>query len=153
MTKQSSNPIAHIILPEDEPIDPPSGVRHIGEGEAFDVVFTSFASEQHRGLAKWARANDIPPAIAEEMLQQALLVLWQKRDGVERSRWGGWVGEAMHRLGQQYFRSRRCSKRLGPEVAWRLHDWQEDVCPETAAHERQCERELRRLLDDLERAC
>ena len=160
MTDFAADPTCAFIAGPMQPwSDPPSAVRRCdaeasgeraeGEEGFREDAFHAFVREQHRGVARWARAHGVPEALAADILQSSLLRLWEMRGTVGRSGWEPWIGKAMILRLLHHLRSARRARVYETALAYLTEVQQERPTPERATELGEDLRELLCLVDGL----
>lgn len=113
--------------------------------------FIEFVKAQTRPkrVEHYARALRVPSDRAEDILQSSLEKLLPLRAEIESATWEPWLWNAMRLRSLDYFRSVRRARRHEARITLLLRDWQSCASPEAALYQRECERELSALLDNL----
>jgi RNA polymerase sigma-70 factor (ECF subfamily) len=129
-----------------------SAVPDPHHGEPFDAAaFAAFATVQIKRVKAWARVFDVPEHIAEDLLQDALICLWQHREIVAASKWPAWMWKAtLVRKGRHLRKQSRLRAREGLFAAELLTESLLRCSPEAAMCQQQDERELLGLVDRLQ---
>jgi RNA polymerase sigma factor (sigma-70 family) len=97
-------------------------------------------------MRKRARAMGLAPDVCKELIQIALVQLWEKGEAVAPACWPAWMTTALRLRLRQWQRSFRLRAKHEPEIALVFEELQAPVVPEEAAYQRECAREVEGLL-------
>lgn len=118
--------------------------RHRNDApDPFDVFFRSHVARARR----WAILLGVPERDVEDVVQDAVLSLWEHRESVAREAWSVWLRRAVVIRRLRLLRSRRRARVNDPEYMWLVSEhWSARRNPERELHLQEVEAALQRLL-------